>query len=250
MTEDIVAAARAVEDTKKTSALLLQTPSSSSSSSSMTAEEASRLNALAEVPAGASVMEKTRQQHSTSLVVVASEAQRRKDTHRLKEEEERYIVVDILRSSQVVALVDGTEKKAGAALIESNRSSSSSSCPLVSEGERENFFRIFEEDTNRREVHRCISFPALFDTRTKNKKNTRRERGVTNSLSLSFCVRFVRGRRPERERERERERDGGQKTKRVRRTNKVFLVYLYSLSLFSLLCRLNLSSKNRKSSKR
>jgi len=43
----------------------------------------------------------------------------------------------------------------------------------------------------------------------------------------------------QRERERERERDGGQKTKRVRRTNKVFLVYLYSLSLFSLLCRLN-----------
>ena len=105
------------------------------------------------MPAGASVMEKTRQQHSTSLVVVASEAQRRKDTHRLKEEEERYIVVDILRSSQVVALVDGTEKKAGAALIESNRSSSSSSsCPLVSEGgEREKIFLFLNKTQNRRE---------------------------------------------------------------------------------------------------
>jgi hypothetical protein len=91
--------------------------------------------------------------------------------------------------------------------------------------------------------------PHSFTRAHKKTKNTRRERGVTNSLSFSLSLsrsRFVRGRRPERDRE----RDGGQKTKREREEQiKEFFFFIYIPSFFlSSLSSQNLSSKNRKKS--
>ena len=110
-------------------------------------------------------------------------------------------------------------------------------CPLKER--RENLFEDHHEKQKRKKSEKFFSrslilsyrfnSPHSFTRAHKKTKNTRRERGVTNSLSLSLSLsRFVRGRRPERE------RDGGQKTKREREREEQIKEFFFFIFIFPL----------------